>query len=241
MEIKPMKNSRLPRYAAALAAVAAAGMLTACRTAGEVATEGVAPAPQPTEDVQLMGEEMPYEDDSDSGCEADSKCSVSDTTCSLPKDESMVELDGDVAVEGVVEAPFYPDNDDAASRGRELTDVFTEAFAQKGLTLEPDQDYYADVSLEMIWKCTDPEQRTIHIGFFDGRSKATESGPNERDYFRFNGYIFNQKEFEWGYLAAPGTPEEYDSVTDLYALIDLGALDTVTAEQAAAIAEDILQ
>lgn len=45
MEIKPLKSHKLPRYAAALAVITAAGMMTGCVTDGEIATEGTAPAP----------------------------------------------------------------------------------------------------------------------------------------------------------------------------------------------------
>ena len=45
MKIEPRKTAKLPKYAAALAALASAAVLTGCRTAGEVATDGTAPDP----------------------------------------------------------------------------------------------------------------------------------------------------------------------------------------------------
>ena len=46
MKIQPQKNCKTPKYAAALAALASAAMLTACQYDGEMAgPEGTAPAP----------------------------------------------------------------------------------------------------------------------------------------------------------------------------------------------------
>lgn len=45
MKIEPKQHAKYPKYAAALAAVASAAILTGCQTAGEVVVDGTAPAP----------------------------------------------------------------------------------------------------------------------------------------------------------------------------------------------------
>ena len=46
MKIEPQKTNKIPKYAAALASLASAAMLTACQPSGEmVVTDSAAPAP----------------------------------------------------------------------------------------------------------------------------------------------------------------------------------------------------
>lgn len=80
MEIQPLRSHHLPRYAAALAAVVTAGMLTGCRTAGEVATEGTAPDPNTSYHsvVELDGDVAVEPSDP---VNTDEPCTGDDTAC----------------------------------------------------------------------------------------------------------------------------------------------------------------
>lgn len=76
MKIEPIRHAKTPKYLAALAvAVSAAGLLTGCRTAGDVVvTEGDAPIPaeSETEQVELAGDAAVTEPDcTDSTCPED--------------------------------------------------------------------------------------------------------------------------------------------------------------------------
>ena len=167
MEIKPVKNYQIPKFALALAAVAVAGTMTGCRTSGEVATEGVAPQPVET-DIQLMGDEP---------------VAACPTTTEEP-----VELGGEVAIEDYTvcvtelvtndSIPFdpavIPDFDDVFEQsnlqGVAYEELFKEAFAEKGITLIPkalDQSGEAD----FVWTSEDGEQ--VQICFLIQMSGAT--------------------------------------------------------------------
>lgn len=80
MEIRPLRSHHLPRYAAALAAVVTAGMLTGCRTAGEIATEGTAPDPNTSYHgvVELTGDAAAEPSDP---ANADELCTGDDAAC----------------------------------------------------------------------------------------------------------------------------------------------------------------
>lgn len=80
MEIQPLRSHHLPRYAAALAAVVTAGMLTGCRTAGEVATAGDSPVPNTSyhDIVELDGDVAVEPSDP---VNTDEPCTGDDTAC----------------------------------------------------------------------------------------------------------------------------------------------------------------
>ena len=108
MKIEPRKTAKLPKYAAALAAIASAAVLTGCRTAGEVATDGT--APDPNAGANIIEQTLPPDDSSEDDGELVLDGEISND--SLP-DESSTEtectgtectgddeimLEGDVAV-----------------------------------------------------------------------------------------------------------------------------------------------
>lgn len=250
MEIKPIMEKKLPRYAAAIAAVAAAGMLTACQTAGEVETAGV--VPEPTEELQLMGEEPVIESSDESAIENGSEIEGSEEgllrtegevaldsgeTCFVESSNECVEVEGFVAV-----IPDYrPGLDAATEQGMALGGVLKEGFAQKEITLAADEgefDYCDYFHMPLLWRSVGDTQPTLRLAFFDGTDEA--DGWKQRDYIREWIPGSMQKEYDWGFLVqyeynADGTYQ------NAYVLIDLNRCPEMTAEQAAAIAEDVLQ
>ena len=63
MKLEPVQRKKLPKYAAALAAITSAAILTGCRTAGEVATEGT--APDPNAGANIIEQTLPPDDSSE--------------------------------------------------------------------------------------------------------------------------------------------------------------------------------
>ncbi|MBR4199845.1 MAG: hypothetical protein IKQ91_01030 [Oscillospiraceae bacterium] len=109
MKIEPRKTAKLPKYAAALAAIASAAVLTGCRTAGEVATDGT--APDPNAGANIIEQTLPPDDSSEDDGElvldgeisndslpdeSSTETECTGTECTGEDDEIM--LEGDVAV-----------------------------------------------------------------------------------------------------------------------------------------------
>ena len=109
MKLEPIKKAKLPRYAAALAALASAAVLTGCRTAGEVATDGT--APDPNAGANIIEQTLPPDDSSEDDGElvldgeisndslpdeSSTETDCSGTDCTGADDE--FQLEGDVAV-----------------------------------------------------------------------------------------------------------------------------------------------
>ena len=226
MEIKPIRAYQLPKFALTMAAVAVAGTMTACRTAGEVQTGGVAPMPSVTEDVQLMGE-----------------IAVEETSAYETTEPSVI-LDGGVAVcdyetQALSPADAMPDFIDVFEQsnlqGVSYESLFKEAFAAKGITLIPkvlDPNEEAD----FVW--TSEDGRTVRICFFDPDVR--------RDGWSMHDAIaaFASREYQWGmviemYSAAKDAQQNIETY-QVYVNIDWCA-EEMNAERAAKIAGDVLQ
>lgn len=116
IEMKPLSEIKKPRYAAALALLASAALLTGCGTAGEVMSENPVPGAGISEDdLQIMGDEQFIPDSSEpddvelSGT-AEPPRNVDDSgdvelMGDAPPEESWCELEGDVVLEGEMVNP----------------------------------------------------------------------------------------------------------------------------------------
>ena len=108
MEIKPIKNYKLPKFALLLAAAAVTGTMTAC-VHPNVEIGGVAPMPIETE-VDLAGDEAVIEDTTPFVAETTTTTTESATNVVLtgvapvPVETAEPDLAGDVA--------FVPDSDE---------------------------------------------------------------------------------------------------------------------------------
>ena len=215
MKIHPTKRANLPKYAAALAAVAAAGLLTGCHTSGEVVTEGTAPVPVDSDAGQLTGQ--------DSG-KTDASCTVAEGDTI---DDEAVQLAGDVAM------PYFQE-DEAYDKGLDWQMAFVDGFARHGIPLVPDSEpLYLAGSAETVWKSVNPP--LVRIAFFDG--SAEDMGYVCRDWILSSYTPDIMHEYDWGFV------QMYEvSAGEVYAsaLVDVSLYDTMTAEQAAQIAEDLL-
>ena len=234
MEIKALRNYQLPKFALTVAAAAVlAGTMTACRTEGEVATSGVAPAPTETEEVQLMGEVEAVELDGIAPAPAETE------DLRLMGKEREVELAGDVAVEqaNTVECgnmqmqDFWAEFDRANLEGTIYADVFAEAFEKYGIRLIPavnTEDTY------LVW--TSEDKRTVAICFFDSDI--------ERNGCSMYNVIAQEamKEFDWGFIVEQDiTTEDGDPARIRYLYVNLRwCEEDLSPETAARIAESAL-
>ena len=167
MKIEPIRKASIPKYAAALAAAAAAVMLTGCQTAGDVAIAGdIAVEEQSSwnagkdgDELRLEGEATPdpsienSEDDlrldgkvvmatrpaNDAGSLNIAGTANVDTDPGSCDDSSEVMLDGDVV--------FVPDFSESAESVAALSDdqigIYADAFAKAGVRLERDPEPFA--------------------------------------------------------------------------------------------------
>lgn len=167
MKIEPIRKASIPKYAAALAAAAAAVMLTGCQTAGDVAIAGdIAVEEQSSwnagkdgDELRLEGEATPdpsienSEDDlrldgkvvmatrpaNGEGLPATPGTANVDTDCSDCDDSSEVMLEGDVV--------FVPDFSESAESVASLSDdqigIYADAFAEAGVQLERDPEPFS--------------------------------------------------------------------------------------------------
>ncbi|MCQ2408704.1 MAG: hypothetical protein MJ065_09310 [Oscillospiraceae bacterium] len=141
MKIEPIKKAPVSKYAAALAAAAAAVMLTGCDTAGEVATAGEIAV---EESVEI----------------------VNPDSISAAPDESEPEevmLDGDVV--------FVPDFSESAevvaARSDDQTGIYSDAFAAAGVQLErdPESFSYCDYSFSETLLS---QEKNLRVIFYSG-------------------------------------------------------------------------
>ena len=258
MEIRPMKDTKLPRYAAAIVAVAAAGLMTGCQTSGEVATEGVAPQPL-TEEIALAGEEVSITDDSELIEPTDETQCGTGCTEPLPDDSEValageveptddedlrleggapledssyytdVELDGYIAVESDP-ADFGFEN--TAQIAKMLSRTIISGFAQRDLPLELDD---SDTEYYMPCVYRGKVDTNLRFCFFDG--SVTSGNTTCRDYV--NDLLAPlDTEYDWGYMK-----EIYDVSEDFtyyVVYIDLSRCGGLSEDAFAAIAEDIV-
>ena len=225
MKLNPLKNASIPKYAVALAAAAAAVMLTGCRTEGDVQLSGVADSSSEP-DTTLVRTEGETAVETEPGIDGVVEAySEPDDALVLDGEESVVELDGDVAV-----CPNFETADDAAREaGLAFAEQFKEGFAKQEITLEDDNE-----SLDVVsaWKSTVPH---VKICFFDG--SAEDCGVNNRDMRRdaLNGAT--DKEFEWGFAVDTVCA---DGETYRIAYVDTAVCDDILTAGAEEIAEDML-
>lgn len=169
MEIKALKDYPLPKYAMALAAVAAAGTLTACNR--EPALSGTAPMSVETEEVQLMGEEPVID-------------GVIDPEAYVSPTVEEITLSGDAAV---CPAPYQP-SEEANLVGVGYEEWFRDGFAKAGIQLLPDSSANG---FDCVWMSdSDP---CIRICFFDG----TED--EQREVLRNYLLTEEDQEYAWGF------------------------------------------
>ena len=246
MEIRPLKEHKLPKYAACIVAIASAGLLTACRTSGEVATDGVVDEPDPTNEmIALAGEEAVIESCEGSECETtvqETDCSDCSVGCTetLPQ-ESEMQLAGDVAAPEDIELDGYvavaPNFDDANSQAASSADYLKNAiivgFAQQGFPLEPDDTWF-----DMLSKYKSTDGSNLRLCFFDGSVMSKEDNMTGREYVA-EMMDATSKEYDWGF-----TKEIYkatDGVTYRIVYIDLSMCGDCTEDTFSAIAEDLKQ
>lgn len=189
MKITPIKKKNLPKYAAALAAVASATLLTGCHTAGEVATENNVSNP----DI----EEQPLP--ADSGDENDEGELVLDGEVGYEGSEDEIELAGDVEVEpepenscppdtpGLVAVPNYepltlegdvawvPDYQEQTDSAAEaLTDeqitAYVDAFSAAGMPLTRTNHPFSHYGTHFTALLANNENGIL-IAFFDGTAE----------------------------------------------------------------------
>lgn len=166
MKIEPIRKALIPKYAAALAAAAAAVMLTGCQTAGDVAIAGdIAVEEQSSLNAGMSGDELRLEgeatpDPSIENSEDDLRLDGKVVMATRPAndagslniagttnvdtdpgscDDSEFVLDGDVV--------FVPDFSESAESVAALSDdqigIYADAFAKAGVRLERDPEPFA--------------------------------------------------------------------------------------------------
>lgn len=253
MEIKPIKQYPLPRFALALAAAAVAGTLTACQTAGEIATDGTAPAPnaQNTAVEALIREtetteETAGETTSEAVTEAVTEAATEPETCEateigLAGDVDVIEttvVQKALATPGTGPAPGYEEylevNREADEKAQQHEAEFIEGFRRQGIELEPSsytESYYLTGMTEAC---------SISISFFD--SEAEFSDPAARDYFQSLFKPEHDRWFDWGCVSKFTTDasEFADARTYVEIHVDVQSCGEMTAERAAKIAAEAL-
>ncbi|MBR3630545.1 MAG: hypothetical protein IKN55_08770 [Oscillospiraceae bacterium] len=241
MEIRPVKEHKLPRYAACLAAVASVSMLTGCgfQNKGEVATTGVAPEPV-TEELELAGSEAVIEDDTVNVTECSENapnCQIG-TTETLP-DQSEFQLAGEVDAPSDAEVDGFvavsPEFDDAnyiaADVSELLADSIRKGFAEHGITVEPDDTWF---DMQSKYKSTDGSN--LRVCFFDGSVVDEIDGMTGWEHVE-EMMDSTGKTYDWGF-----TKEIYkatDGVTYRIVYIDLARCGDADESAFAAIAEDL--
>ena len=241
MEIRPVMEHKLPKYAACIAAIASVGMLTGCGllNKGEVATTGIAPEPV-TEELELAGEEAVIEDETVNVTECSENapnCQIG-TTETLP-DQSEFQLAGDVDVSSDVEVDGFvavsPEFDDAnytaADAAGLLKDPISKGFATHGFTLEPDDTWF---DMQSKYKSTDGSN--LRVCFFDGSVVDEIDGMTGWEHME-EMMDSTSKTYDWGF-----TKEIYkasEGVTYRIVYIDLARCGDADEAVFAAIAEDL--
>ena len=258
IEMKPVSVSKKPRYAAAIAVLASAAMLTGCGTAGEVET--VSPGMNPgisEEELQIMGTEQ--------------VCTEPAVTERQPVYEGMlpmytepqeepVALGGDVAIDDPValegeavpidepkepqevlapnpelQQDFTAANIDAwAKRGSEIKLIAQAVRNQKNGTPIP-QEAYEDIKVGGV-------QFTVYGTGLNGSAMfvryngdAESDGMTEREWLGKLTSAYETEQFSWG-MTVVG---KYDDEPCFIIFIDSSLYDGMTPDYAAKIAEDL--
>ena len=218
MKIEPRKTAKLPKYAAALAAIASAAVLTGCRTAGEVATDGT--APDPNAGANIIEQTLPPDDSSEDDGELVLDGEISND--SLPDESSEPEYTRSPELAGKVAVRTdYPDIDTVlATPGfvstpqldamtgekkpvfRQLYDkvralpdahiqVYADAFTKAGLSMNRSESWFIFEKNEFKVALETADGNTMLI-FYDGRQQ--DNGITMSDWIK----QFFMKEFDWG-------------------------------------------
>ncbi len=250
MEIKPLKEYGLPKFALALAAAAVAGTMTACgpvRTGGDVPMTDVETFPSETEE-QIMGlvevsPEMETEEvteTTDAATEMTTK--ITETTC--------VELAGDVDVieetrptcKAVAAPGMGPSHDcedpdfsdsirDANQKAAAFAQEFCDAFAAQGVELTRDE---AEDMSDVLWHSTGEKQ--VMVCFYD--SEAEQDGLRAGDQFREIYSTDNDRWYDWGCVRTLSSEEGIPELREIQ--IDIRSCETMTVELAAKLAQEAM-
>ena len=254
MKIEPIRKALIPKYAAALAAAAAAVMLTGCQTAGDVAIAGdIAVEEQSSLNAGMSGDELRLEgeatpdpsiENSEDDLRLDGKVVMAtrpangeglpatpgtanvDTDCSDCDDSSEVMLEGDVAV-----MINYADSlEEIAGLPDDRVKPYKDAFAAAGLEMESVNEPLDFSGYEFRVRLINAE-KNIRVVFFDGYAEGQE------------GYMWRWVEkrctnlADWGALLIE-TPND-DSEKQITVFVDISHENNNAAELAAKIAKDV--
>lgn len=254
MKIEPIRKASIPKYAAMLAAAAAAVMLTGCQTAGDVAIAGdIAVEEQSSLNAGMSGDELRLEgeatpdpsiENSEDDLRLDGKVVMAtrpangeglpatpgtanvDTDCSDCDDSSEVMLEGDVAVM----MDYSGSLDEIAALPAERVKPYEDAFAAAGLEMESVNEPLDFSGYEFRVRLINAE-KNIRVVFFDGYAEGQE------------GYMWRWVEkrctnlADWGALLIE-TPND-DSEKQITVFVDISHENNNAAELAAKIAKDV--
>ena len=248
MEIRPIREYALPKFALLLAATTVAGTMTACGpivNGGDVAVSAMYPDTVET-DVELMGEEAVSEDPENTEVtEASTETTETATTC--------VELAGDVDVietssrrEALVTPGTGPvadyeeleeSNRQASLKAQEYEEQFTEGFRQAGVALEPEDS----TAISVYYLTNRTDERDIILSFFSGDAEL--DGQTVRDFYRDQSDPDRERWFDWGRVTTITTQagEYADAHTYIEIQVDMDNCGEMTAALADEIAQEALQ
>lgn len=191
MKIEPKKNAKSPQYAAVLAAIASAAILTGCQTAGEVAIDGTAPDPNiaeqtvpaaaPEDDLELVGEiEVEPDQGGDdlelagdiaiSECEVDSRPLQLGGVIAMPNDDSRKAAAEPLTLEGdVAWVPDYAEDTDCAGQigAYYFAEAYADAFAQAGIEMAQTDRWFSHYGTIFMAALSSADE-AVSLAFYDG-------------------------------------------------------------------------
>lgn len=214
MKIEPKQSAKRPRYAAALAAIASAALLTGCQSDGEVALDGTAPeiaeqtvpaeSSEQEDEIVLGGEMAVYETTEAIGSDSETEteeCEVGSRPLQLggvvampSRDDSISEpaeplmLEGDVA--------WVPDFQEAADDAETLgmqsyAEACAAAFAQAGIPMKQTDRRFSHYGTEFT-AVLGSEDAGIELAFFAG--EAADGAQSMREWLR----ALCTASYDWG-------------------------------------------
>lgn len=247
MKIDPKQSAKRPKYAAALAAITSAAMLTGCGRGGNVELTGLMPAIEEQsvpaadpaggadasadgaiepEDIALGGE-MAVEES-----EVDSHPIVVQGLVAVPIEESIEEdcepltLEGDVAW-----IPDYQEETDIAmQQGREqYAKLYAEAFENAGIPMQQCCRNFSHTGTYFTAVlCSEDE--SVEIAFFDG--SAEDEGVSMREWL---GDVCTEH-YDWGSVFKKG--ERWADRCTVF--VDISAEGADLAANAEQVAKDVI-
>ncbi|MBQ8921358.1 MAG: hypothetical protein IJ060_04255 [Oscillospiraceae bacterium] len=260
IEMKPIAAAKKPRYAAALAVLASAAMLTGCGTAGETEEGTLVPGMNPgvsEDDLQIMGLEATYTEPAVT--ERQPELAGVAPIYTLPEDDPVA-LGGDVAIDDPVmlEGEAVPIDEPAdpqevlapdpecsrdfaaanvqawADRGAEIK-LIAEAVRKRNDGTPAPQEACEDITVGGV-PFTAYGMLPNGIGLFVRYNGQAESdGITEREWLEALTAAYETEQFSWG-MTVLGT---YNGNPCVIVFIDCSLYDSMTPDYAAAIAEDL--